>query len=198
MRARLVENNCMFDTSPEGGPVTISIADIVSKVERENLIFANKKALDALSFPTKILGREEQTEKIVRFLLGYRYGHVVPFISVYGRSGSGKTTIVKHVCKEFNEAEHEFVNLRRTRTVFGATNLVLASLGLEPMKGSGNKIPFEKIQDAISIRLEKNKKKLFVLVLDEFDVIFGDPRGRRSDFMYQLLKLDKELIPRGF
>src|SRR6476659_3358039 len=94
----LVEDNYMFNASPEGPPVTITIADIVSKVERENLIFANKRALDSLSFPTKILGREEQTEKIVRFLLGYRYGHVVPFISVYGRSGSGKTTIVKHVC----------------------------------------------------------------------------------------------------
>ncbi|NHH96808.1 hypothetical protein DYY66_2184 [Candidatus Nitrosotalea sp. FS] len=198
MRARLVEHNQMFNASPEGAPST-SIADIVSKVERENLIFANKRALDALSFPMKIIGREEQTEKIVRFLLGYRYGHVVPFISVYGRSGSGKTTIVKHVCKEFSESEHEFVNLRRTRTVFGATNLVLASLGLEPMKGSGgNKIPFEKMQDAISIRLEKNKKKLFVLVLDEFDVIFGDPRGRPSDFIYQLLELEKDLAQKGF
>ena len=134
----------MSTASPEGAPLTTSIADIVSKVERENLVFANKRALDALSLPTKILGREEQIEKIVRFLLGYRYGHVVPFISVYGRSGSGKTTVVKHVCKEFNEAEHEFVNLRRARTVFGATNLFLASLGLEPIKGSGNKMPFEK------------------------------------------------------
>ena len=79
----------MSTASPEGAPLTTSIADIVSKVERENLIFANKRALDALSLPTKILGREEQIEKIVRFLLGYRYGHVVPFISVYGRSGSG-------------------------------------------------------------------------------------------------------------
>ncbi|HEU5487906.1 MAG TPA: AAA family ATPase [Candidatus Nitrosotalea sp.] len=198
MRARPVEHNHMSTASPEGAPLTTSIADIVSKVERENLIFANKRALDALSLPTKILGREEQIEKIVRFLLGYRYGHVVPFISIYGRSGSGKTTVVKHVCKEFNEAEHEFVNLRRARTVFGATNLVLASLGLEPMKGSGNKMPYEKMHDAISIRLEKNKKKLFVLVLDEFDVIFGDPRGRPSDFIYQLLELEKDLSQKGF
>ena len=199
MRARPVEYNHMSTASPEGAPLTTNIADIVSKVERENLIFANKGALDALSLPTKILGREEQIEKIVRFLLGYRYGHVVPFISIYGRSGSGKTTVVKHVCKEFSEADHEFVNLRRVRTVFGAMNLVLASLGLEPMKGSsGNKIPFEKMQDAISIRLEKNKKKLFVLVLDEFDVIFGDPRGNPSDFIYQLLELEKDLAQKGF
>lgn len=53
----------MSTASPEGAPLTTSIADIVSKVERENLIFANKRALDALSLPTKILGREEQMIK---------------------------------------------------------------------------------------------------------------------------------------
>lgn len=170
-----------------------SIAEIVSKIERENLIFAKKGALDSLLLPQKILGREKQMESLVRFLLGYRHGHVVPFISVYGRSGSGKTTIVQHVCNNLQEVEYVLVNLRRAHTIFGATNLVLADLGLDPIKGSRGMLPFEKISKAIQTLLEKNKKKLFVMALDEFDVIFSDKRGRPSDFIYKLVELEKDL-----
>jgi archaeal cell division control protein 6 len=188
----------MSNLTPSNPHVSKGISEIIAKIEQENLIFANKKALDYLSSPSKILGREEQMEKLVRFLLGYRYNHVVPFISVYGRSGSGKTTVVQHVCHEFKDAECAFVNLRRARTIFSATNLILEKLGLEIMKGSkGNKIPFDKILDAINGKLDSNGKKLFVLVLDEFDVIFNDPRGRPSDFIYQLTELEKDLANRG-
>jgi uridine kinase len=36
-------------------------------------------------------------------LLGYKKGHIVPFISVYGRSGSGKSTIVKYVLENIDK-----------------------------------------------------------------------------------------------
>lgn len=173
------------------------ISEIISQIEKENSIFANKAALDSLLLPTKILGRESQKVELVRYLVGYRYGRVVPFVSVYGRSGSGKTTIVQHVCQELKEAEYLLVNLRRAHTVFGATNLIIGDLGLETLKGSKGTIPFEKIGNAIEDQLTKNGKKLFVLVLDEFDVIFSDRRGRPSDFVYALIELEKDLAKKG-
>lgn len=173
------------------------ISTIISQIEKENSIFANKAALDSLLLPTKILGRESQMVELVRYLIGYRYGRVVPFVSVYGRSGSGKTTIVQHVCQELSEAECLLVNLRRAHTVFGATNLIIGDLGLETLKGSKGIIPFEKVGNAIEDRLTKNGKKLFVLVLDEFDVIFSDKRGRPSDFVYALIELEKDLAKKG-
>jgi adenylylsulfate kinase-like enzyme len=119
-----------------------------------------KASLDSLLLPSKILGRESQMVELVRYLLGYRYGRVVPFVSVYGRSGSGKTTVVQHVCNELKEAEYVLVNLRRARTVFGATNLILGYLGLETLKGSKETaMPFEKMGRVIENRLEKNGKK---------------------------------------
>lgn len=173
------------------------IEQIISKIDRENSIFAKKAVLDSLLLPSKILGRETQMEALVRFLLGHRYGHVVPFISVYGRSGSGKTTIVQHVCNELKEVEHVFVNLRRAHTIFGATNLILADLGLDTIKGSRGMLPFEKMSNVIQTRLEQSGKKLFVMVLDEFDVVFNDKRGRPSDFIYKLIELEKDLSKKG-
>lgn len=183
-----------------GQPPSKSLSDIVSKIEQENLIFTNKQALNSLQLPTKILGREEQMEKLVRFLLGYRQGHVVPFISIYGRSGSGKTTIVQHVIKELDEFDHIFVNLRKAGTIFAATNLILEKLGQEIVRGSNStkNTAFDRINFAISLRLEKNPKRLFVMVLDEFDTIFNDPRGRPSDFIYKLIELGNDLSKNGF
>ncbi|MGI0061506.1 MAG: Cdc6/Cdc18 family protein, partial [Nitrosotalea sp.] len=177
---------------------TGQISEITLKIEQENAIFAKKAALDSLSLPLKILGRQKQIEQTVRFLLGYKYGHVVPFISVYGRSGSGKTTIIQHVCNELPEIDYVLVNLRRAHTIFGSLNLILSELGLNPIKGSqGTAMSFAAMADAIKSRLDITSKKLFVMILDEFDVIFEDKRGRPSDFVYKLIELEQDLAKRG-
>lgn len=52
---------------------------ISAEVEKENLLFANKTFLENLKVPSKIIGREGKAKELVRFLLGYRQGLVVPF-----------------------------------------------------------------------------------------------------------------------
>ena len=112
---------------------------IFAEVEKENMLFANKTFLDNLTLPSKIIGREAQAKELIRFLLGYKQGLVVPFVSVYGRSGSGKSTIVKFVCENLNEdVSYAFVNLRKARTVFGCANLILAELGQPSLECAGN------------------------------------------------------------
>jgi len=55
---------------------------IFAEVEKENLLFANKTFLDNLTLPSKIIGRETKAKELIRFLLGYKQGLVVPFVSV--------------------------------------------------------------------------------------------------------------------
>jgi cell division control protein 6 len=99
---------------------------ISAEVEKENLLFANKAFLDNLTLPSQIIGREKKAKELVRFLLGYKHGLVVPFISVYGRSGSGKSTVVKFLCENLDDEDdgggisYVFVNLRKARTVFAS------------------------------------------------------------------------------
>jgi cell division control protein 6 len=69
------------------------------KLRRKNLLFANKTFLDNLTLRSEIIGRESKVKELIHFFLGYKIGLVVPFVSVYGRSGSGKSTIVKFVCE---------------------------------------------------------------------------------------------------
>jgi len=110
---------------------------IFCEVEKENLLFAKKTSLDNLTLPSKIIGREMKAKELIRFLLGYKQGLVVPFVSVYGRSGSGKSTVVKFVCENLDEdVSYAFVNLRKARTVFGCANLILAELGQPSLKSA--------------------------------------------------------------
>lgn len=171
---------------------------IVFEVEKENSLFVSKFQLDTLTFPSTIIGRKDQVKELVSFL-AYKQGLVVPFIAVYGRSGSGKSTIVKFVCENLDGISHCFVNLRKARTVFGCANLILAELGEPNLKSAqGINLAVEKIQAAIQSKLKKTKNKLFVLALDEFDVLFYDRRGKPSDFIYKLLVMEEKLREQGY
>lgn len=170
---------------------------IISKIEKEDSIFLKKAYLDTLSFPPNIVGREKKTEELARLLLGYKQDYVVPLVSVYGRSGSGKSTIVKFVCENLG-MPYCFVNLRKAKTVFGAANLILAELGQPNLKSAqGLNLAVEKIGNSIISKLEQEKKNFFVLVLDEYDVLFYDKRGKPSDFIYKLIVLEENLRSKG-
>jgi archaeal cell division control protein 6 len=175
---------------------------ISAEVEKENLLFANKTSLDNLTLPSQIIGREKKAKELVRFLLGYKQGLVVPFVSVYGRSGSGKSMIVKFVCENLDEdVSYAFVNLRKARTVFGCANLVLTELGQPSLKSAqGINTGIEQISNAVEQRLsnKKNNTKFFILVLDEFDVLLYDRRGKPSDFIYKLLVMEEKLRESGY
>ena len=87
-----------------------------------------------------------------------------------------------------------FVNLRKSKTVFGCANLILSELGSENLKSAqGLNMAVDCMEKRIEKILSDKNKKFFVLILDEYDVIFSDPRGRPSDFVYKLLTLEENL-----
>lgn len=88
------------------------LAKIVGDVRAQNSIFSDKSFLDNLAVPNSIIGRESESKKLVKFLLSYEKGLVVPLVSIYGRSGSGKSTIVQFVCKNL-DVDFCYVNLRK-------------------------------------------------------------------------------------
>jgi len=176
------------------------ISEIRRTIKKKNSVFADMKYLDNLILPSEIIGRFKESEELLRFLMGLDEGLPVPFVSVYGRSGSGKSTITKFVCQEISDiVEMCFVNLRKTRTVFGCANQINYTLGgkfAKKSQGLGSII--QSIQNLICDLLEKNSKRNFVLVLDEFDVIFSDRRGDPSDFLFKLLRIAEEMREKGF
>lgn len=175
------------------------IKKMLAEIQKEDKIFSKKSYLDNLSFPKNLIGREKKAKELVRFLAGYQKGLVVPLVSVYGRSGSGKSTIVRFVCENMDGLEFGFVNMRSAKTIFGCANLILADLGKPNLKAaSGLNLAIVQIGLAIKERLDQTKKQLYVLVLDEFDSIFYDKRSKPSDFVYKLVTMEEELRKNGY
>jgi len=173
------------------------LEEIIDKVNAEQKNSPNKSAFDTSILPSKIVGRKTEVEHLVRYLLGYKDGHVVPLVSIFGRSGTGKSTLVKYVCNHIPEIKLCFVNLRKAKTVFGGANLILNSLDCPSLKSAqGMNQAMEKIQQEILNSFDK-KTKLLVLALDEFDVLFYDKRGNPSDFVYKLVEMQSELKEKG-
>jgi len=171
------------------------LENIRRKIAKQNVVFSDKRFLDSLFLPSNIIGRKNEAEQLLAHIESARQGLVVPLISVYGRSGSGKSTVVKFVSQNITDiASFAFVNLRKSKTIFGCANLILVELGATPLKSAEglNKV-VDKIGEKIENTLAIENKKLYILVLDEYDVIFSDARGKPSDFVYKLLTLEENL-----
>ncbi len=176
------------------------IEELKNKISKFDAIFSEKRYLESLGQPISILGRENEAEKILKFLLPAKDGFSLPFVSIYGKSGTGKSTVVKFICDSITEVfSHCFANLRRTDTHFGCANLILENLDGEPVKSSaGINTAMKNIEKQIEEILTKDKKSNFVLILDEFDAIFSDKRRKGSDFVYKLLHLVETLRSKGY
>lgn len=171
---------------------------IINKVQKEKKAFVKKSALDTSNQPEKIVSRVNEVEKIVEYILDYKQQQVVPLVSIYGRSGTGKSTLVRYVCNHFPEIKLCFVNLRKAKTVFGTINLILNELDHPSLASAqGMNLGMEKIRETILNVMNLGGEKLFVLVLDEFDVIFYDKRGNPSDFVYKIVEMQAELKSKG-
>ena len=143
----------------------------IEEEEKEVRLVADASYLDTLKFPSTIIGRQDKLKEIARFLVAFKKGDVVPFISAYGRSRSGKSTIVKLVCENIPSVFYTYVNLRKARTVFGCTNIILSQLGQPQLKNAqGINTAIERIGNSIGELVKRKEKEkencqLFVLIL---------------------------------
>lgn len=167
---------------------------MVQEARRENALFADKKQLDgSLPAAGPPVGREKEAGELVRALAGCA-GYVAPFVFVYSRTGSGKSTVVKFVCERL-PLVYRMVNLRKARTVFGCANLILEELGgIEARHGQSCALAAQRIAEKMAALALQGP---FVLVLDEFDALFSDRLGDASDFIYRLLAEQQRLREEG-
>ena len=118
----------------------LKIKKIILNILDENNIILNRSLLDPLLTPKTILGRGKESEKNLRYLLTYKQNYVVPMLSIYGRSGSGKSSITKYICENLPDTITFYVNLRKSKTVFfyvlhfTEIKIILHDMGQDPVE----------------------------------------------------------------
>ncbi|HIE23983.1 MAG TPA: AAA family ATPase [Candidatus Korarchaeota archaeon] len=168
-----------METLPFGHP------SIVSRV------FRDKRVLRESYLPPTLPGRESQIEEFEALLSPLYYNEPVPHILFIGKTGTGKTAVVKQILAR-KEAEFknsfirfEYINCSRANTAYRVFYKLNRIFGiLVPPSG----LPFDVLYDRFYEALSQSKIRL-VVILDEIDI----PSRRGDRLLYSLSRINSEL-----
>ena len=79
-------------------------------------IFANKDLLKIGHVPEadRIVGRDGEISKLAKRLNGAVHGYSPENVMIYGKTGTGKSLVSRHVCQRAQNAAEESVDIGRT------------------------------------------------------------------------------------
>lgn len=168
--------------------------DVFERFLHGSSIFKDREVLRHDYVPEKLPHREEQIryfgEIVAPILRGSRCSNAF----IYGKTGTGKTAVVKFVLNKLVDRARSFgaavkicyVNCRLAGTEYRVFSNLCEALGF--------KIPFTglavgEVFDRFKTSLNQNKL-LFIIVLDEIDALI---RARGDVLLYELTRINADL-----
>ncbi|HLH86140.1 MAG TPA: AAA family ATPase, partial [Thermoplasmataceae archaeon] len=156
-----------------------------------SILLGNLDSLKGGYIPDKLPHREMEIDFLVKVLASVLRNMRPSNVIVYGKTGTGKTSVVRHVSRLLEEAAGDkvktmYLNCQIYDSPYSILINVVNSLS-DPSNDSIPQLgwPFDRIyQEAVS-RLERNGQ-YYLLVLDEIDKIVNKSG---SDSLYSILKL---------
>jgi archaeal cell division control protein 6 len=146
--------------------------------------------------PERLPHRESHINQLAQILVTALRGERPSNILIFGKTGSGKTAVVKYIENEFRKADaaglvhYLYLNCEIVDTPYG----VLQSIGNRLIENLGQRIPFTGLSTdrVYTLLLEKldEEKRVVIVVLDEIDKIV---QKNGDDILYQLLKINDDL-----
>jgi len=168
--------------------------DLFEKFVNSGKIFKDREVLRHDYIPERLPHREEQIrqlgEKVAPLLKGARGSNIF----IYGKTGTGKTAVVKYVlsrleykAKEFNAPIRLcYVNCRLAGSEYRALASMCQTLGVEvPFTG----LSVGEVSDRFKTRLDLSKV-VFMVILDEVDSLV---KMRGDSLLYELTRVNEIL-----
>lgn len=160
-------------------------------------LFKDKKVLQANYTPDNIPHREEYIEKVAGVLAPALRNEKPSNIFIYGKTGTGKTLVIKHVTNSMEGIAKKnnlpvkifYLNCKMKRisdTEYRLIAEIARCLGVSiPATG----LPTDEVYK-IFIKALENKRLLLILILDEIDQLVSKEGGQ---ILYPLTRLNSEL-----
>lgn len=156
----------------------------------------NREILRPSYIPNRLPHREEQIDQLASILATALRGERPSNVMIFGKTGTGKTAVVKYIGNEIKKADPEervdyfYINCEIVDTPYG----VFQNVGNRFIRDFDERIPFtglstERVYNLLLRKIDE-KPRVVVIALDEIDKLVyksGD------DVLYHLTKINDDL-----
>ena len=167
--------------------------------EREKSVFKTKKYLDHRFIPDTLPHRDEKIRSVAQYWVEALDNNVPPDITIYGKTGTGKTAVTKYAKNQLEEiAEKNNLNIEIKYircTDYNTEYQILAKLCQE----LGKPVPYRGWTKAEVVNTFRNifntnvigQNLILIVILDEIDVIL---KNDGDNILYTLTRTDNVSI----
>jgi len=169
--------------------------EIISGLPRQRLI-VNSVALRADYLPSSLPHRWDHIRRVGQVLAPCLGNGRPSNVLIYGKTGTGKTAVVKHVLERFSaeavrrglRSQFTYVNCRIAGTEYRVLSELCSSLGVRvPFTGLSKAEVFSRLRSSL-----QGLGSLMVACLDEVDVLV---KGFGDDVLYELTRSNDASSP---
>lgn len=170
------------------------LSDLLARVTSASHIFKDREVLRADYIPGNLPHRWEHIKRLGEIVSTGLKMHRPSNVFIYGKTGTGKTAVVKHVFKRFSaEAERlgiplrfVYVNCRIAGTEYRVLAELCESLSIQvPFTGLSKGEVFNRFRRGLS-----STQNLLIVCLDEVDVLV---KGSGDTLLYELTRINEGL-----
>lgn len=171
------------------------ISEYFEQFLEKDSLFNNKQVMQSNYNPNEILHRDNQIKNIAQILAPTLKLEKPSNLFIYGKSGTGKTLVVKHVIEKIKNLasaknlsiEILYINCK-LRKVADTEYRLLAELARKLGKSiPSTGLPTEDVYNVFFSTVDQ-EKKMYIIVLDEMDQI-----DTSNNILYNLTRINSEL-----